>query len=65
MFAVGEKTTRHAAYLNARGYDARSLDGGMMALKALNMQRHDDGKFPPYVYAFIGGNLSPHKFRFF
>lgn len=37
--AVGEKTTRHAAYLNARGYDARSLDGGMMALKALNMQK--------------------------
>jgi cysteine synthase B len=35
--AMGEKSVRHAAYLRTRGYNARSLDGGMMALKSLDM----------------------------
>ncbi|MEC8665646.1 MAG: pyridoxal-phosphate dependent enzyme [Pseudomonadota bacterium] len=36
--AVGEKTTRHAAYLQSRGYRAYSVEGGMMALKAMKQQ---------------------------
>jgi len=32
--AVGEKTPRHAAYLNSHGYEAASLQGGMMARKS-------------------------------
>jgi len=36
--AVGEKTTRHASYLKARGYDAYSLDGGMLAWKNYQLQ---------------------------
>ncbi len=35
--AVGEKTARHAAYLQSRGYQAFSLDGGMMARKSRHM----------------------------
>ncbi|HIL27633.1 MAG TPA: rhodanese-like domain-containing protein, partial [Micavibrio sp.] len=36
--AVGEKTTRHAAYLQSREYRAYSVEGGMMALKAMKQQ---------------------------
>lgn len=37
--AVGEKTLRHASYLQKSGYDVASLNGGMMALKHLKQQQ--------------------------
>lgn len=37
--AVGEKTKRLAAYLQKQGYDAASLDGGMLAYKCCTIKK--------------------------
>lgn len=37
--AVGDKTQRYAAYLSSRGYEAYSLEGGMMALKSQGLSQ--------------------------